>query len=102
MTTAALTIRPARQSDLSSLELLAQLDSRRRLAGEVLLALSGDRPVAAVAVADGRATADPFLPTAPAVELLRHRAQQLRAGSVGRREHARLIPADAAATGGHP
>ena len=102
MTVTELTIRPARQSDDSTLERLAQLDSQRRLTGDVLLAEDDGRAVAAVAVADLRTTADPFLPSASAVELLRHRARQLQAGSVPRREHPRLLPADAAATGGHP
>ncbi len=102
MTYTELTIRRARPADAAVLDRLAQLDSQRPLTGEVLLAESGGAPVAAVAVADRRATADPFLPSAPAVELLRARAEQLAAGSVHRREHPRLLPADAAATGGHP
>ena len=102
MTATQLTIRAAREGDDSTLERLAQLDSQRRLIGDVLLAEDDGRAVAAVALADLRATADPFLPSASAVELLRHRAQQLRAGSVLAREHPRLLPADAAATGGHP
>jgi hypothetical protein len=99
------TIRSARDADADALDRLAQLDSQRPLSGPVLLAEVAGRAIAALGLADGRATADPFLPSAPVVELLRARAQQITArppGSVAGREHARLFSADAAATGGHP
>jgi hypothetical protein len=102
MTATDFTIRNARDTDAAALDRLAQLDSQRPLRGAVLLAETAGRAIAALGLVDGRATADPFLPTAPAVELLRARAQQLAVGSVAPREHPRLLPTDAAATGGHP
>jgi hypothetical protein len=102
MTSTDFTIRTARDTDAAALNRLAQLDSQRPLRGAVLLAETAGRAIAALSVSDHRATADPFLPSAPAVQLLRARAEQLEAGSVHRREHARLFSADAAATGGHP
>jgi len=72
-------IRRARDADLSLLRELAALDSARPLSGAVLVALVEGRPCAALSFADDRAIADPFRATAPAVELLRLRAQQLRA-----------------------
>jgi hypothetical protein len=77
MTTTHLTLRPAREADGWALDRLAQLDSQRPLTGDVLLAEADGAPVAAVAVADGRATADPFTETATTVALLRTRAAQL-------------------------
>jgi hypothetical protein len=82
MTASSLTIRPARPvTDDWAVAALAGLDSARPLSGAVLLAEADGRPVAAVAVADGRAVADPFQPSAAAVAVLRVRAAQLRAGS---------------------
>ena len=78
--TTTLTIRPATTADTSGLVDLARLDSARPLAGDVLVAEAAGRPVAAMALDSGRAVADPFLPTAAAVAVLRVRAEQLRAG----------------------
>jgi len=72
-------IRPARDADLPLLRELAALDSARPLSGAALVALVEGRPCAALSLEDDRAIADPFRATAPAVELLRLRAQQLRA-----------------------
>ena len=104
MTSSHLVIRTARDLDAWALERLAALDSQRPLTGDVLLAEADGKPVAAVALADDRATADPFVPTTAAVALLRTRAAQLRGGNVARREHLRRLftPAHAAAPGGHP
>ena len=77
MTTSNLTLRPARPADAGALLRLAELDSSRPLHGDVLLAETDGTPVAAVSLADGRATADPFRHTAEAVTLLRTRAAQL-------------------------
>ena len=73
-----LAVRPATPADQAALRRLAALDSAPPLRGAVLLALADGRPVAALAVADERLAADPFVPTALAVELLRVRARQLR------------------------
>ncbi|MEA2170662.1 MAG: hypothetical protein QOF76_3962 [Solirubrobacteraceae bacterium] len=100
--TDTLTIRPARAVDDWAVERLAALDSQRPLSGDVLLAEADGRPVAAIAVADGRVTADPFVLTATTVALLHARAGQLRAGTLLGREYSRRIPADAAAPCGHP
>ncbi len=75
----AVMIRPARDADLAALCDLAELDGAQPLTGPVLVALVDDRPWAALAVEDGRVVADPFRPSAAAVELLRLRAGQLRA-----------------------
>jgi hypothetical protein len=82
----AIAIRRARDADTPLLHDLAELDSRRPLAGPVLVALVEGRAWAALSLDDGRIVADPFLPTAPAVELLALRARQLqRAGGRPRR-----------------
>jgi hypothetical protein len=57
---------------------LAALDSRPAPTGEVLLALVDDRPVAALSLEDGSVVADPFAPSAGAVELLQVRAERLQ------------------------
>jgi hypothetical protein len=72
-----LTIRRATSADAAALERLARLDSRRPTAAPHLVADAGGRLVAAVSLADGTAVADPFVPSAPAVDLLRERARQL-------------------------
>ncbi len=56
----------------------------------MLVAVVEGRIWAALAVDDERVIADPFLPTAPAVELLRLRVAQLRADE--RRPRRRLLP----------
>jgi hypothetical protein len=76
---AELTIRPARYADSAALERLAALDSSRPLAlGHVLVAEAEGRIVAAVSMHDGRAIADPFVPSADAVESLRLHASAAR------------------------
>jgi hypothetical protein len=78
MTTSNLTLRTARDADARALERLAQLDSQRPLAGNVLLAEADGRPVAALSVVDHRVTADPFVNTTNVVPLLRARADQVQ------------------------
>lgn len=71
----ALVIRPAYPDDATPLERLARLDSQRPLGrGAALVAERDGRILAALSVADGRAIADPFAPTADLVALLRLRA----------------------------
>ncbi len=71
----ALVIRPAYPDDATPLERLARLDSQRPLRrGAALVAERDGRILAALSVADGRAIADPFAPTADLVALLRLRA----------------------------
>jgi hypothetical protein len=69
-------IRAARGSDGVALEGLAQLDSQRPLAGDVLLAEQDGELVAALA--GERVIADPFRSTADLVALLRVRAGRSR------------------------
>ncbi|HYF27779.1 MAG TPA: hypothetical protein VD931_18700 [Baekduia sp.] len=74
-------IRRAVADDAPALARLAALDSARPLAGDVLVALVDGAPWAALSLQDGRVVADPFRPSAHAVELLRLRAEHLaRAG----------------------
>jgi hypothetical protein len=72
----AVTIRLA-GDDEPSVALLAELDGRALPTGPRLVAEISGRPVAAVALVDGAAVADPFWHSAPFVELLRLRAGQL-------------------------
>jgi hypothetical protein len=72
-----LTIRRATSGDGAALERLARLDSRRPTAAPHLVADADGRLVAALSLADGSAVADPFVRSAPAVDLLRERARQL-------------------------
>jgi hypothetical protein len=72
-----LTIRVAQPEDGDALRRLAGLDSSRPLTGWVLLAESDAGPVAALSLATGAVTADPFQPTEGAVRLLRLRRYQL-------------------------
>ena len=74
-------IRLATREDQSALEHLAALDSARPPADPVLVADRGGRPVAALALSGGEAIADPFLPTADLMQLLRLRAQQVQPAS---------------------
>ena len=67
-------IRAARGSDGADLERIAELDSTRVPAGSLLVAEADGRLVAAIASSTGEAIADPFLPTADDVALLKLRA----------------------------
>jgi hypothetical protein len=71
-------IRRAAEADRPALERLAALDSAPPSRGDVLLALVDEVAWAALSLDDGRVVADPFRPSAHAVELLRIRATQLR------------------------
>jgi hypothetical protein len=88
-TAALLTIRPARSEDDRALRDLAALDSARPLAGEALVAESGGAAIAALELRTGRGIADPFVPSAEAVEVLRVRAGQLD-GHREQRTHRRV------------
>jgi hypothetical protein len=83
-----ITIRVAREDDRHRLQRLAERDSAKVPSGRLLVAERDSQLIAAVAVDAGSAIADPFLPTGPAVELLRVRTRQLR-GPQGR---GRLLP----------
>jgi hypothetical protein len=72
-----LVLRRATPGDAGALERLAQLDSVAPLGDDVLIALVDDEPIAALALTDRRAAADPFRPSENAVKLLRMRARHL-------------------------
>jgi hypothetical protein len=80
--TTDLTIRRAYADDAIELGRLAQLDSAKTPVGGALVAESGGRIVAALDLESGAAIADPFIPTANIVELLRLHAS--RAAHEGR------------------
>jgi hypothetical protein len=84
----AVVIRAARGSDGAALERLAQLDSQRTPAGDLLVAELGGELVAALAPATGAVIADPFRPTADVVALL-----QLHGGRPESRRRRGLLPA---------
>ena len=71
-----LTIRYATAADRPALERLAQLDSSRVPADPVIACVDG-KLAAAISTRDGAVIADPFVPTADTVALLRRRARQL-------------------------
>jgi hypothetical protein len=83
------TIRVATAVDEPALRGLAEIDSQDPLtAGPVLVGDVGGKPEAAVSLADGRAVANPFVPTA---HLLTH--LRMRAGALGAYEHTPSLPA---------
>jgi len=89
-------IRIATPADLDDLRRLAALDSARALLGTLLVAESDGEIRAAYSVDEGRAIADPFVPTAGLVELLKARSARLRGerpSRADRRRRLRLVPA---------
>ena len=74
--TEAITITQSTPADSQSVWRLAALDDRRAPVGPALLAYVDGELRAAVGLADGRAIADPFHPTAELVEILRLQARQ--------------------------
>ena len=74
--TESITITRAGDADAPKLWRLAALDDRRAPRGPALLAYAGGELRAAIGIADGRAVADPFHPTAEIVEMLRFQARK--------------------------
>jgi hypothetical protein len=72
--TEGVVLRPARPEDDADLIRLAALDSARPLPGPALVAERSGAIVAALCLSTGRAVADPFVPSAHLVALLRHHA----------------------------
>ena len=72
------TIRWALPADLPALDRVAALDSKRLPAGPLLVAAVDGHIRAALSTLDGSFVADPFVPSADLVGLLRTRASQLR------------------------
>lgn len=95
--TDTLELRPARAADRAALHRLAALDSQSPPgSGDLLLALTGDTPVAAIAMRGDWHAADPFQRSAGALELLQARRAQLQradrvAARGGARRAARLV-----------
>ncbi len=75
MTSSAIIFRPATKADDAALAELAQLDSTHLVPGDYAVAEVDARLFAAVSLSDGSAIADPFVPTATLVQLLRLQAQ---------------------------
>ena len=73
----AATVRFAHSDEAATLRRLAELDDATELAGETVVATVDGEVVAALSLADGRVIANPFVPTANAVELLRATATAL-------------------------
>src|SRR3954468_21226758 len=84
MNTTAISIRPARSDDFTSLWSVATLDSAVLPSEPLMVAEEDGEIVAALSLASGDAVADPFRRTAEAVALL-----QLRASQFPRADHAR-------------
>jgi hypothetical protein len=84
----AVELRPARADDDQVIRELAELDDAAPLEGPVLLAFVGGQAVAAIALDDERVVANPFVPTAHAVALLRIRAGHV--SGVSRRPRRRI------------
>jgi hypothetical protein len=84
----AVELRPARGDDEQVVRELAELDDARPLEGPALLAIVGGQAVAAIALDDRRVVANPFVPTAHAVSLLRMRADHV--SHVSRRQRRRI------------
>lgn len=74
----AVVIRQARDEGAAMLADLAALDTAKPLHGAALVALVDGRVWAAHGIEEDRAIADPFVPSAEAVALLRLRICQLR------------------------
>jgi len=72
-------IRLATDADAQVLSDLAAVDSQTPLEGPILIGELHGEPVAALSLADDRAIADPFRPTAHLVASMRVRARGLRA-----------------------
>lgn len=88
MTSMTLTIRSAGPADAAAIARLAELDSQRAPAGNVLLAEVGRTLAAALSTDDFHAVADPFVPGGgDLILLLGDRARQLQRAE--RRSHPR-------------
>jgi hypothetical protein len=74
------TIRVGTPDDAPALKRLAALDSADVPAGPILVAEVGGELRAAVSLGDRAVVADPFHPTAPLVQLLLKRAEQVLGG----------------------
>ena len=74
---AMVVLRPALEDDWAILDRLAQLDSATCLVGDVIVAEYEGEAIAAVDMATGTVTADPFRPSAHITAMLEMRRRQL-------------------------
>ena len=74
-----LTLRPANDADRPAIDRLVEMEEADAVTGEALLAELDGYVIAALSMADDRAVADIFRPTAGIVRLLRERREQLLA-----------------------
>ena len=88
----AVVLRPARADDERAVGELAELDEAAPLEGPVLLAVINDEAVAAIALDDERVVANPFVPTAHAVSLLKLRARHVSPRISARRRRRFHLP----------
>jgi hypothetical protein len=92
-------IRRATDADGEAVRRVAALDSQRPVTGQVLVGEIDGAIAAAISIDDGRVVADPFVPTASLVALLRQRAAGAvavrREPSLRHRIRAALVPAAA-------
>ncbi len=86
----------ARPDDSGLVRRLAQLDDAKPLEGQILIAFVAGEAVAALSLTDGRVVANPFVPTADVVTLLRLREEHLRSERSHRTWRAILRPRVAA------
>jgi hypothetical protein len=86
-------LRPAYASDEADVTRVAQLDSRRLPPTPLLVASRDGRIEAAISLDDGAVVANPFVPTADLVRLLRVHRRAMRADATpSRRRLLRLRP----------
>src|SRR3954449_5479677 len=74
----SIVIRAARAEDVPNLRALAERDTRPLPDGELLVALVGDEPRAAISLASGEVVADPFHRTEELVRMLTLRLSQVQ------------------------
>ena len=74
---AGVTLRLAEATDGVAVHRLEVLDESTPLAGRILLATRDSDVIAALSLTDGQVAANPFVPTADAVALLRLRAEHI-------------------------
>src|SRR5215218_3248220 len=86
-------VRPAHPDDERALTRLAQLDSARVPSAPLLVAFEGGELRAALSLTTGTAIADPFVPTAWLVEVLRARAAPAHRGRTTRSAFRRIAVA---------
>jgi hypothetical protein len=95
-TPGSITIRRATPRDASAVERLAELDSARPPAGDLLVAEVDGELWAAVGLGSGTVVADPFRPSGEVAELVHLRVKQLHKAEPRRRPRRLLLGRQAA------